>query len=177
MYLLGGDTPGGSRVAGAADRRLSRGGPNVILIANDPGRSRWSRKHQRNLTAVQWRVEALVGALRDGGIDDPAAMIEIVPGTFWGTDTELEALGRFLEGRPDIRSVALVTSRYHVRRMLRRARAHIPAARIAGVVPARRTWRDHAPWTVAWELLKLARDTAGLTNAPLLCRSWWMGAD
>ena len=173
IYILGGG--GGERVAGLGTWLDRNGGTHLVLIPNEGERNRWSSKHQRNLSTAEWRLQSLrhLPATRGEGCGVVATLI---PGTFTGTDRELDILGRYLATRPGLHPVALLTSRYHIRRALNHARAHLPPGAVAGIITAAPCWRDYAPWTVGVELLKLLRDHLGLGRAPLLHRGWWTGS-
>jgi uncharacterized SAM-binding protein YcdF (DUF218 family) len=173
IYLAAGGSEQSRRVAAATSyaRRAWDGAPPIgalILTANDPSKSRWSRADQRNLSTVEWTVHKLQEEWRAaaGGV----APVAVVPGRPRGTDEEMAALADWFRAHSGIRAVVLVTSPFHVRRCVGRLEAHAPAGiRVYAVAPPP-TWRDRRPWTVAAELLKMARDGMGLSRAPLLTR-------
>jgi len=160
----------------------------VILIGSDPQISYWCSRHQTNHTRTAWAVEKLCDALRGGeggGLQQRApedvvleadARMIVVPGQFSGTDGEMEALSEFLAVHPEMTRIALVTSRFHSRRAMQRARCHAPS-RVFAVVPAPPHWEDRAPWIVAGEYAKLLRDALGLARAPGLARAAIAGSD
>ena len=169
-----------------------------VLIGNDTIMSRWSRKEQRNLTMAEWAVAKLEALLQvsdpaKGGINfrlaapkarhqvsgvetqihrNPGApmRISIVPGEFSGTDGEMVALATYLETRPEIRRLAIVTCPFHVRRASWRLQAHLGHRVDIHTIYVEETWRDRAPWVVLGELLKIGRDNLGLTHAPMMSR-------
>jgi len=144
--------------------------PPVILVGNDPQQSLWSRTHQRNLTRTEWGVETLKEwkhAQYGEDADKPA--IRVVPGSFSNTDGEMRALADYLRGG-QYRRVALVTSRFHARRVLERLEAYAPDSLTFAIVPGIPYWENRAPWIVAAEYLKLLRDTLGHSHTPLLTR-------
>ena len=142
--------------------------PPLILIGNDTTCGRWCRETQRNPIMSEWAARRLNEALTPSGW--AGLTPEIVPGLFTGTDGEMEALGRFLHERPDIRSVALVSSPFHLRRLLVRLRRYAPSDLAVFVVAAEGCGRERHPFWVGGELIKLARDRLGLARAPLLSR-------
>ncbi len=136
-----------------------------VLVGNDAGESFWSRSHQRNLTRAEWAVEKLTRP------DAPVALdVRVVPGQFFSTDAEMQALAVYLEQHPETTRLALVTSRFHGRRVLQRFAAHAPAGSHAALVPGVPFRENRLPWVVAVELLKLLRDRLGLSGLPLLTR-------
>jgi len=166
VYLVAGARAQGRRID-ALEAWVATGGapPPLVLIGNDPQKSFYSRAHGRNLTRTEWAVEKLAASPVLGAVPR-----EIVPGRFDGTDAEMEALGAYLAERHELRRLALVTCRFHGRRVLRRFAAHAPEGVAAGLVPGTPHREDRLPWIVTGELLKLARDRAGLSRAPLLSR-------
>jgi len=90
--------------------------------------------------------------------------ISIVPGTFHNTDGEMAALATYLRAHPEIKSIALVTSRFHGRRLLQRYRKHIGDHPTPNLIPGSAYWENRAPWIVLAEHLKLLRDHLGLTS-------------
>ena len=142
----------------------------VILVGNDPQPSLWSREHQRNLTRTEWGVEALeVWKRAQYGEDAGKPVIHVVPGVFSNTDGEMQALADYLRGSPYQR-VALVTSRFHARRVLERLEAHAPDNIEFAIVQGTPYWENRAPWIVAGEYLKRLRDRLGQSQTPLLTR-------
>jgi uncharacterized SAM-binding protein YcdF (DUF218 family) len=96
---------------------------------------------------------------------------EEVPGRFNGTDGEMAALAGYLRAHPEIRTLAICTSGFHVRRALWRLAAHSGGTGpTVVVICAYPSWKDRAPWTVLAELGKMGRDALGLSHAPLLSR-------
>jgi len=144
--------------------------PPVILVGQDPQQSFWSRKHQRNLTRTEWGIEAMQEWKRaQYGEDAVKPVIQVVPGAFSNTDGEMQALSTFLRGTPH-RRVALVTCRFHARRVMERLEKHSPGNIEFAIVPGTPYWENRAPWIVAAEYLKLLRDTLGHSQTPLLTR-------
>ncbi len=145
--------------------------PSLILVGNDPHRSFWSRAHQRNLTRTEWGIAA-IEAWRHTRLQAgrPVPEVRGVPGVFSNTDGEMRALAAALGATPDIRRIALVTCRFHVRRALWRFAARVPGGITAAAVPGTVHWEDHTPWIVATEYLKMLRDAAGFSQNPLLSR-------
>jgi uncharacterized SAM-binding protein YcdF (DUF218 family) len=82
-----------------------------ILVTNDGRRSRWSKKHQRNLNNSEWTEEMLVQA----GI--PASFIIKLPFTASGTVHDARAVREYLLDHP-VNRLLLVTSNFHARRSL-----------------------------------------------------------
>ena len=140
----------------------------LVLVGNDRLESRWSREEQRNLTMAEWAQRKLAERL------DDALTIRTVPGVFYGTDGEMEALADYVDDAFDIDTVALATSRFHIRRCLKRFTTHAERDVNVLVVPARGTWHDRAPWVAASELLKMLRDRLGLARSPWVSRRGWM---
>jgi len=104
----------------------------------------------------------------------PNTSLQIVPGVFNGTDGEMEALAEYLELDTGIRSVALVTSPFHIRRVLDRFGVYSDREIEVRVVSAAAAWKDRAPWIVLGEMLKMARDRMGLSRTPGLSRGGWL---
>jgi hypothetical protein len=170
LYLLAGEKDQARRLeairawteaAADGDRRHSA----LILIGNDGSLGKYSRAAQRSLTLAEWAVVTLEA--------DGFARVAVVPGGFYGTDGEMAALAAYLEERPDLRSVTLVTSPYHARRVVRRLAYHLHRNLEISVALACPHWKDRAPWTVLAELLKIARDELGLSDAPFVSRAWY----
>jgi len=168
VYLVAGAKAQDRRVAGLVEWMRPMAGaelPMTILIGSDPLISRWSRKHQRNLTMTEWAVEKMSTA-------NPWTTnhIHLVPGQFSGTDGEMEALGAYLTNHSSITNLALLTSPFHVRRTVRRLRVYLKSDLVVAVVPVSETPRDRRPWIVAIELVKMCRDAIGLSRHPFLSR-------
>ncbi|MDI6774428.1 MAG: glycosyltransferase [Verrucomicrobiota bacterium] len=177
VYLVAGQRAQDSRVEAVADYanalRARRPAAAVsILIGNDSMRRHWRRDEQRNLSIAEWAARRVCNRLQ------PAARFQcrIVPGEFWGTDAEMAALAEDLSRRPEVRSVALVTSAFHARRAVTRLKERAAAGLEIHALAAKGEWRDRAPWVVASELFKLARDGAGLSAAPLITREFYVRA-
>lgn len=128
----------------------------VILIGNDPQKSLWCHSHQTNHTRTAWAVEKLASTV--------TLPLAVIPGSFHNTDGEMQALAAYLQQHTNITSVAMVTSRFHARRLLQRYHTHIGDHPPAGIVPGLPRWQNRAPWIVALEYLKLLRDRLGLTH-------------
>lgn len=143
----------------------------LILVGNDDQISLWSRPQQRNLTRAEWGILALED-WRSNHINSyhVAPEIRLVPGAFDNTDGEMQALADTLRHSPEIRRIAIVTSRFHARRALCRLRTYAPPGLTIAVVPGRPHWEDRAPWIVAGEYLKLLRDALGYTRTPFITR-------
>lgn len=149
----------------ACSAQATTGGLQV-LVGNDPQISLWCREHQTNHTRTAWAMEKLDRAF---AAIPGVRRAEVVPGAFSSTDGEMRALHDYLATHPDVTRIALVTSRFHIRRTLDRARRHNPSL-VFGVVPGPRHWEDRAPWIVVSEYAKLLRDALGLSRAPGLTR-------
>lgn len=135
-----------------------------IWIGNDTQNSLWSRKHQRNLTRAEWAHEYIRTFLPD------SATCILVPGAFSNTDGEMLALAQYLESRPDMKTICLVTSGFHARRTWKRFNQYAPAQVQALVIPVRGHWENRAPWIVVMEWAKMLRDKLQLTQHPWLSR-------
>ncbi len=166
VYLVAGARAQARRIAALEAWFAAGGRAPLVLIGNDSQKSYYSRPHGRNLTRTEWALEKLAGTVALGTMRR-----EVVPGRFFGTDAEMEALGAYLAARPELRRVALVTCRFHGRRALRRFAAHVPPGVEGGLIPGTPHREDRLPWVVAAELLKLARDRVGLSQAAFLSRS------
>lgn len=136
----------------------------VILVGNDPYKGLWCRQHQTNHTRTGWAVEKLTSSIAVSAPSNSKAFPLVVPGEFINTDGEMVALAGHLDAHPEIQSIALCTSRFHGRRLLRRYRQHIGDHPRVGIIPGAKYWENRAPWIVAGEYLKLLRDRLGLTN-------------
>lgn len=143
----------------------------VILVGNDNQKSFWSQTFQRNLTRAEWSIEDLK-QWRSAQYGPLATRPDIclVPGTFSNTDGEMQALARALHDTPSYQRIAIVTSRYHARRALRRLEAYAPPGRILSIIPGVPYRENRFPWIVVTEYLKLLRDTLGQSQTPLLSR-------
>ena len=146
--------------------------PLQILIGNDNLTSRWSSEEQRNLKKAEWAMKKLeektpVQQLQKDG----QVILKIVPGQFNNTDGEMIALGAFLKEQPKIRTLALATSLYHLRRAVWRLREHLDRDIVIVAVKEPPAWHDRLPWVVAGEICKMARDAMGLSHARFVSRS------
>ena len=173
----------------------------LLLIGNDTTVSRWSPAEERNLTRAEWAVKKTCAELglpgsecvvskeqpfgpwfvRVNAGEGPARpgeplfiKIAILPGEFTGTDGEMESLAAYLSGMPETGSLCLVTSAFHIRRVIRRLNVYLDRDIQIVALRAETHWTDRAPWTVLIESAKLVRDRFGLTRAPLLCRDLYM---
>jgi len=138
-------------------------GMPLILVGNDRLKGRWSPEDQRNLAVGEWsvrhledKVGKLVGRGDSGGHRD--LRIELVPGTIVGTDSEMRVLVRRLDSQAGVRRLVVVTSPFHIRRLIGRLRYHLSGDMEVWAVPAAGKWTDRAPWTVMMEILKMTRD-------------------
>lgn len=139
----------------------------LILVATNPMEGRWNRERQRNLKMHEWAVYEIEKMLRSMGAD--GCEILIVPGIFTGTDGEMEALEDYLSENPAVRSLVLISSSFHLRRVLLRF-THYAGDEVAiSVLPAG-SWEDRMPWTVLIELGKMGRDMLGLSRNHILSR-------
>ncbi len=177
VYLVAGQRAQGSRIRALMDylRRCDPAKAHrtlAVLIGNDPTRGRWSAADQRNLTIGEWALRTVQqGMGREAGTN-----VVLVPGRSWGTDAEMRRLAEFLAARPEIQSLTLVTSAYHVRRSVTRLRQHTAGQVRVWAVGASEGGRSRAPWTVLGELFKLARDQAGWADAPWISRAFYIRA-
>lgn len=142
-----------------------------ILIGDDKQRSRWSGEEQRNLNKAEWAVKKLaekppVQHLREGG----CITIKVVPGQFNNTDEEMAVLAGWLKEQPAIRTLALSTSLYHLRRVVWRLRKYLDRDLTIVALKGQPALHDRLPWVVAGELCKMARDATGFSDSKLLCR-------
>lgn len=171
VYLVCGARAQSRRIKALTEWIEQLASPPVILVGRDPEPSRWSRKHQRNLTRTEWGLERLNRwKAATYGPNAEAPRIQVVPGTFRNTDGEVQALATFLGNNPH-RRVAFVTSRFHARRVANRLATYAPDNLEFGVIPGVPYWENRAPWIVAGEYLKLFRDTLGHSQTPLLTRA------
>jgi len=168
LYLVAGEKDQDRRVEAAA-RWLCppSGGQRVgtVLIGNDWSVGPYSRRYQRRLTVAEWAVEKM----QMRGVTN----LTIVPGRITGTDSEMAALAVYLEGQSENRMLVVVTSPYHVRRVVSALQRHLRPGVDIRVLCATARWQDRAPWTVTAELLKLVRDHLGLSRAPFISREWF----
>lgn len=166
VYIVAGSKDRGRRVdAVVAWMQRSGSSSTMILIAEDPNGNPCLDEKGERTPAVRWQSERIASEL-------PLAEIAVVPGHYYGTDGEMEALAKFLESKPAIQFIAIATCRSHVRRALQRARTHVTTARVVGAIPAASARVDYTPRRVASETLKILRDSLGLTRAPFLHRGW-----
>jgi hypothetical protein len=136
-----------------------------VLIGNDTRNDLWSDESQRTLTRTEPALERL------GKIcDDREIEIMLVPGQLNGTDEEMRMLVEYLTARSPVQDIVLVTSPFHVRRAVWRFRKHADSNVMVSAIVADAKWSDRAPWVVAVEMLKMARDGIGLSRAGLLSR-------
>lgn len=168
VYLVAGAKAQDRRVAGLVqwlEKSDKENAPGIILVGNDPLISRWSRKHQRNLAMTEWAVEKI-------SVSEVCSTnsIEAVPGEFCGTDDEMEALSAYLDQHTNITTLAIVTSPFHVRRVLNRLDVYLEHNIEVKIIPIPQTLRDRYPWIVALELIKMGRDALGLSRHTLLSR-------
>lgn len=153
----------------AIDRKQQSGVAHdapVILIGNDPQKNCWCRTHQTNHTVTAWALEKLGAKLPV----DTASNLTVVPGSFSTTDGEMAALSEYLLKHPQIKTIALVTSGYHSRRAVLALRRHAPSHINIRIVSGSSSWHNRNPLTVAIELLKILRDSLGLSHAPIISR-------
>ena len=118
------------------------------------------------------RVSNIEGGVRneESGMTNDGYRIQIVPGRFSGTDGEMEALAQYLENQHEVKSLALVTSPFHIRRALGRLDVYLHRDIKVSAIAAKAKWTDRAPWTVLGELFKMGRDFLGLSRCRLLSR-------
>ncbi len=141
-----------------------------ILIGNDPQQGLWCRKHQTNHTVSAWAVEKISDLL-----DSKSSSFSIqrsALSTFSTTDGEMKVLADYLKFHPEIKSIALVTSRYHARRAQQRLRYHLNQEQniTIGIIPGIKRIHNRNPITVTIEHLKIVRDNLGLSHAPIISR-------
>jgi len=172
VYLVAGERDQDRRISAVAsyvqslpapaDRAAAPGAPDArIFTGHERACGPFSRTERRNLEVGEWAARKL-GTL--------GLAASLVPGRFNGTDGEMAALAAFLRDRPDVRTLAVCTSAFHVRRVLWRLRKHLDRDRAIVVICASPRWNDRAPWTVLAELGKMGRDALGLSHAPVLSR-------
>lgn len=167
VYMMSGQW-NHERVDGLVEWLAAGGKTGRILLATDSSKGRWSRQSQRNLSTGEWDLETLLDGLANAGLDIP---VEVITTSMEGTDAELAALARVLSRRPDIRTLAISTSRFHVRRTRQRAGKYLDP--VPGIVPAIPIRQDRSPSVVSAELGKMLRDVLGLSNAPVVGQRWW----
>ena len=179
LYLVAGARDQDRRISGLIQYCKSRemAGENlpVILTGNDREvRYDVPELYQGRLLVdlAHVKIPALLGCVLENG-SVPA--IRTVPGTFYGTDGEMAALARYLGDHPELRHLILTTSPYHVRRAVLRLQAHTPDNLRVSVIRLRPGWGDRNPVLVLSELVKIVRDSLGLSQAPLVSRRWWLG--
>jgi hypothetical protein len=194
VYLVAGAREQDRRLAAAVrvvERRFEDGNPWTgsrdplsVLIGNDPVPGAWSAEDGAHLMVSEWaerkfrsaiglKLDEVRAAATSGGHEGTVEVrTEIVPGLFAGTDGEMDSLSAYLSRHPEIRSIALVTSPYHVRRTAQRLQRHLKQdVRWYVTTPGELAEADRSPRVVMEELLKMTRDRAGLTRAPLVSRS------
>jgi len=138
----------------------------LILIGTDLQKSLWCRIHQTNHTVTAWAIEKISAP----ELPTAAHPSVVIPGKFSTTDGEMIVLADWLKKHPEIKSIALVTSRYHARRALQRLQAHASPKLTIGIVPGAARWKNRSPLTVVLEYLKILRDKWGLSHAPIISR-------
>ncbi len=158
VYILAGSSDG-ARGRGVVAWLLAGGKTGRILVPFDDMKGSWSRRDQRNLTMGEWTLRALSEALDEAGLD---VTVEVVEADMRGTDAEVASIARLVEQRPDLQTIALNTSRFHMRRTRMRASRYFAEA--PGMIPGVRTWQDRSPWVAGIEVLKMVRDGMGLTQ-------------
>ena len=136
----------------------------VVLTGYEHACGRFERNAGRNLTVSEWAVLKLQARKAD---------VTLVNGIFNGTDGEMRALATWLADRPEVKRLSLVTSPFHARRAVWRLGHHLQHPIEVTVFLPPEEWKDRAPWTVLAELAKMARDAAGLANAPFVTRKGW----
>lgn len=172
LYVVAGARHQDLRVDAAASWLRRAGTAPRVFVGNDRTRGGWSSTAQRNLTVGEWAAVKLRLRLEvtSGGRD---IAVEIVPGEFDGTDAEMRALASFVRRDSAVGQVAIVTSAFHARRTLTALRRHLDGACGVAVITVAPRFEDYMPWVVIGEAAKLARDCAGLADAPLLSRTSW----
>ncbi|MBL7078015.1 MAG: hypothetical protein ISS31_11160 [Kiritimatiellae bacterium] len=158
VYILAGNSDG-ARGRGVVAWLQGGGKTERILLPHDSMKGPWSRRDQRNLTMGEWALRRLTEALAEAGLDVP---VEVVAADMGGTDAEVASVVRLVADRSDLGTVALATSRFHVRRTHQRAKKHFDDVPV--MIPGVEKWYDRAPWVVGIELLKMLRDRLGLTR-------------
>lgn len=181
VYIVGSSVDAARRVdAALAWGRTCPQRPLAVLVAEDPNGGCCVNHADEPVPVCDWQLDRLRRGGGDFGIstaegDGPGnrgVWIDVVPGYYYGTDGEMQALAKYLRLHRSLERVAIVTCRSHARRALKRARVHVQksSAKIVGVIPAAPGRVDHSPRRVLSENLKLLRDCLGLTYAPLLHR-------
>lgn len=138
----------------------------MILVGTDRRKSLWCRRHQTNHTVTAWGIEKISAP----ELPTAGHTTVVIRGEFSTTDGEMIVLADWLKKHPEIKSIALVTSRYHARRALQRLRAHASPQLTIGIVPGISRWENRTPPTVVLEYLKILRDKWGLSAAPIISR-------
>ena len=164
VYLLSGQREYG-RLKGLIAWLEAGGQTDRIFLGLDSSKSLWSDLSQRNLSISEWDLETLLADLKEIKRD---ITVEVITTSMMGTDPEIAALARIVGGRPDVSTIALGTSRFHIRRTRRRATQHFGHA--PGMIPALAGQRDRSIRVVAGELGKMLRDAVGLNRVPFLGR-------
>lgn len=175
-------------VAGARDmeRRIEKlieitaqqkGHMRKILIPDDKQNWKWSKKARRNLNVAEWATERIKDELKKiYGDDTQQPELNIVQGSFVGTDSEMEVLVRFVKGCGDIQNLVIVTSPYHARRAYCRLVTHLSRVGCTTdririfISTAKEHSSDRLPWLTLFELAKLTRDVIGLSRLPIVSR-------
>ena len=169
VYILSGERHSHLRDQGFEEylRTLPERADVTILLGMSDTVGRWSPEHQRNLLVHEWRQIEINRILKESG--RPALKVLLVPGTYTGTDGEMEALAAYLEDQSSIGTLALLSSSFHLRRSHTRLKAYLQRDLSLFLIPAA-SWEDRMPWTVALELGKMLRDKLGWSRVPLLSR-------
>ncbi|MFC1499064.1 glycosyltransferase [Verrucomicrobiota bacterium] len=172
VYLVAGSGEQDRRIDAVVNLVSSLKSPvlNIkILVGNDTLKGGWSSEHQRNLTMAERAVVKLKTLGHIEGED-----IEIVPGKFWGTDGEMQALAEYLKTHREIRDLTVVTSPFHIRRAVWRLKTYLSdSVSVFAAAPISSLY-DRMPWRVLGELAKMSRDVSGLSDAPFLSRKFYM---
>ncbi|NQU39629.1 MAG: hypothetical protein HQ523_06730 [Lentisphaerae bacterium] len=168
VYIMGGQWDH-ERVDGLKAWLAGGGQTDRILVPEDNSKGRWSRSSHRNLSTGEWMLETLHTALNELQCTVP---VEVITLSMEGTDAEMMDLAALVARRDDIGSLALATSRFHIRRTHSRAQKWL--GKPPGMIPAISIWQDRSPVVVGAELLKMVRDALGLSTAPMLNRWWWL---
>ena len=173
VYLVAGARDQNRRIDAVIERLVSVPEPaasannngTMVLIGNDISNHVWSNEAQMEVTRTERAVERL------GKIcDDRAIEIMVVPGLHNGTDAEMRILAEYLTARSVVQDVILVTSPFHVRRVVWRFRKHADSDVTVSAIVAGAKWTDRAPWVVIGEMAKMARDCLGLSGVRFLSR-------
>jgi hypothetical protein len=137
----------------------------AVITGGDRALGPHSREAHRRLSVGEWAAKKL----RRRSVD-----AQILSGDFLGTSAEMEALAAFLRQTPGVTNMILVSSPFHLRRSVLGMRRHAGGTLNIRVAAPPAIWRDYAPWVVAAEVAKIARDGAGLANAPWVSRKGWV---